>query len=258
MKEISCFLPIGKSAIPFMQSKTTGIILYQVKYSDSQSIVSIYTREFGRVSYMVRGANKKKSACRSALLQPLSIVEIDVNHNPKKEIQSIRDMRISVPFHQLPYDPVKNCLALFMTEVLHKTVKHSENDEELYNFIENSVCELDSCKNGVGNFHLVFMAGLASQLGFAPDILNGNGFRYFDLMNGVFEKNQPDHVHFLEGFQAETFKNIMKLDYDCLDSLPMNRQQRADVLNNFVEYFRLHLTDFQSLKSLEVLHKLWE
>ena len=96
-----------------MLSKTTGIILHQVKYSDSRSIVSIYTRKFGRVSYMVRGANNKKSTCRAALLQPLSVVEIDVFHNPKKDIQTIKDMRIAIPFFHIPYDPVKNGLALF-------------------------------------------------------------------------------------------------------------------------------------------------
>ena len=241
-----------------MQAKTTGIILHQVKYSDSQSIVSIYTREFGRMSYMVRGANRKKSATRSALLQPLSIVEIDVSHNPKKDIQSIKDIRIAIPFYHIPYDPVKNGLALFMTELLQKTLKHSENDKELYNFIENSVCQLDKCEEGIGNFHLVFMAGLARQLGFAPDMLNGNCYKFFDMMNGIFERSQPLHAHFLEGKQAETFKSIMELDYDCLNSLPMNRIQRAGVLTNFVEYYKLHLTDFQSLHSIEVMHKLWE
>lgn len=241
-----------------MQAKTTGIILHQVKYSDSQSIVSIYTREFGRMSYMVRGANRKKSATRSALLQPLSIVEIDVSHNPKKDIQSIKDIRIAIPFYHIPYDPVKNGLALFMTELLQKTLKHSENDKELYNFIENSVCQLDKCEESIGNFHLVFMAGLARRLGFAPDMLNGNGYKFFDMMNGIFERSQPLHAHFLEGKQAETFKSIMELDYDCLNSLPMNRIQRAGVLTNFVEYYKLHLTDFQSLHSIEVMHKLWE
>ena len=241
-----------------MQAKTTGIILHQVKYSDSQSIVSIYTREFGRMSYMVRGANRKKSATRSALLQPLSIVEIDVSHNPKKDIQTIKDMRIAIPFYHIPYDPVKNGLALFMTELLQKTLKHSENDKELYNFIENSVCQLDKCEEGIGNFHLVFMAGLARRLGFAPDMLNDNGYKFFDMMNGIFERSQPLHAHFLEGKQAETFKSIMELDYDCLNSLPMNRIQRAGVLTNFVEYYKLHLTDFQSLHSIEVMHKLWE
>lgn len=241
-----------------MQAKTTGIILHQIKYSDSQSIVSIYTREFGRMSYMVRGTNRKKSITRPALLQPLSIVEIDVTHNPKKDIQNIRDIRVAVPFYQIPYDPVKNCLALFMAEVLHKTLKHSESDEDLYNFIENSVSQLDRCEKGIGNFHLVFMTGLARQLGFAPNMQNENGCSYFDMMNGIFEKYQPRHAHFLEGRQAETFKNIMALNYECLDTLPMNRMQRKQALADFVEYFKLHVAGFQSLNSIEVLHKLWE
>jgi DNA repair protein RecO (recombination protein O) len=241
-----------------MQAKTTGIILNQVKYSDSQSIVNIYTREFGRMSYVVRGVNRKKSATRPALLQPLSIVEIDVYHNLKKDIQNIRDMRVSVPFHHIPYDPIKNCLALFITEVLHKTLKHSENDEELYNFIENSVCELDKCEDGVGNFHLVFMAGLAHQLGFAPDILHDNGYKYFDMMNGVFKKSQPQHVHFLKTEQAEIFRNLISLSYSSLNQLSINRRQRGEVLNNLIEYFKLHLSDFHSLRSVEVLHKLWD
>ncbi len=241
-----------------MQSKTTGIILHQVKYSDNQSIISIYTREFGRMSYVVRGANRKKSAIRSALLQPLSIVEIDVNHNPKRDIQNIRDMRVVVPFHQIPYDPIKNCLALFITEVLHKTLKYSECDEDLYLFIENSICELDRCKKGVGNFHLIFMAKLACQLGFALDMGNKNGFKYLDLMNGIFEKQKPLHLHYIEGKAVSVFKNIFELDYNCLDELVMNRKQRVETLNNLVEYFRLHLPDFHSLQSIEVMKTLWD
>ncbi|MFV0390733.1 MAG: DNA repair protein RecO [Paludibacteraceae bacterium] len=241
-----------------MQSKTVGVILHQIKYTDSSGIVSIYTREFGRVSYVVRGAYKKKSTCRTALLQPLSLVEVDVHHNPKKEIQTIKDIRISVPFFQIPYHPVKNGVALFMAELLHKTLKHSERDEDLYQFIENSIAELDTCSTGIGNFHLVFMSGLAKKFGFTPDISNGKDFSYFDMMNGTFESVQPPHVHFLKEEPAKTFRQILEMDYDSLSSFPMNRLQRMEVLQNFVEYYKLHLADFQSLKSVEVLHKLWE
>ncbi|MHB9054755.1 MAG: DNA repair protein RecO [Paludibacteraceae bacterium] len=241
-----------------MQSKTKGIILNQVKYNDSSSIVSIYTRVFGRVSYVVRGTNKKKSVCRTALLQPLSIVEIDVNHNPKKEIQGIRDMRIALPFYQIPYDPVKNCLALFITEILNKTLKHSECDEDLYNFIESSVCELDACREGIGNFHFVFMAMLAKRLGFAPDVMKINGSQYFDMLNGIFESTKPQHIHYLPPETSDIFKKILKMDYDCLNQLTITRNQRAEMLAHFVEYYKLHITDFNSLNSLDILHKLWE
>ncbi len=241
-----------------MQAKTTGIILQQVKYSDSRSIVSIYTRRFGRVSYVVHSANKKKSACRAALLQPLSVVEIDVTHNPKKDIQIISDIRIAMPFYHIPYDPVKNCLALFMTEVLLKTLKHSECDEEMYSFIESSVRVLDECKEGVGNFHLVFMAQLAGRLGFAPDTSGASNAQYFDLMNGVFESKKPDHIHYLTPEISDIFIRIMQMDYQTLNQLPMTRKLRGDMLGHFIDFYKLHLADFHTLHSVEVLHKLWE
>lgn len=241
-----------------MQAKTTGIILHQVKHTDSSSIVTIYTREFGRVAYMVRGANKKKSACRAALMQPLSIVEMNVTHHPKKEIQNIRDMRIAIPFTQIPFDPVKNGIALFITEVLYKTLKHAVSDEELFCFIESSICELDLCQKGVGNFHLVFMAGLAKRLGFAPNVEHVENPRYFDMVNGVFEVQKPLHFHFLEADSALLFKDIMCVDYDFLHTLSITRKKRTEALYSLVDYFKIHLPEFHSLKSISVLQELWQ
>jgi len=101
-----------------MQVKTTGIVIHSIKYSDSSTIVTVYTRQFGRVSYMVHGVNKKRSVFRAAFLQPLSILELDVIHSPGKEIQRIKDIQLEHPFIDIPYNPVKNALALFLSEML--------------------------------------------------------------------------------------------------------------------------------------------
>lgn len=241
-----------------MQAKTTGIILHQLKYTDSSSIVSIYTKEFGRVSYLVRGANKKKSACRAALLQPLSVVEIVVSHHPKKNIQTLLEMRLDKPFYEIPYSPVKNALALFLAELLVKTLKHTEQDVNLYFFLENSISELDKCKEGLGNFHLVFMMLLSRYLGFDPNLENEEQAIYFDLLNGVFVQKVPEHIHFLTAEITRFFKILLSLDYDSLDQLQMTRNIRAELLNGLVEYYKLHISDFQIVSSVEVLHKLWE
>ncbi len=241
-----------------MQTKTRGVILHQVKYSDSAGIVNIYTRNFGRVPYMVRGINSKRSATRAALLQPLSLVDIEVNHNPKREIQSIKEMRIAVPYREIPFDPVKNAIALFMAEVLHKALRHTGKDEELFDFVEKSVLQLDSCGEGVGNFHLAFMSGLAETLGFSPQMSNGEQCQYFDMMNGIFDTQRPQHLHYLQGEASLRFRLLMQINYETLNILPLTRRQRAESLDNLVEYFRLHLPDFHALHSVDVMHKLWD
>ncbi len=50
-----------------MLNKTKGIILHQIKYTDSGVIAQVYTREFGRQSLMIKGMRSKKSGRHNVL-----------------------------------------------------------------------------------------------------------------------------------------------------------------------------------------------
>lgn len=240
-----------------MQIKTTGIVLHSLKYSDSATIVTIYTQQFGRVSYMVYGVNKKKAVCRSALLQALSIVELDVAHSPGKEIQRIKEVRTAIPFTEIPFDPVKNSIALFLSEVLFRTLRQAEPDEELFSFLENSIQLLDCCEHGIANFHLIFLVKLTRYLGCAPNSeKETNG--YFDLINGVFLQQKPLHVHYLLPEISKDLSILLGVDYQNMNSLVFSRKRRYELLESLVEYYRLHIPDFNGLNSLEVLQSLFD
>ena len=240
-----------------MQTKTTGIVLHTLKYSDSATIVTIYTQQFGRVSYIAYGANKKKSICRSALLQPLSIVKLDVIHAPTKEIQRIKELHTAVPFAEIPFNPAKNAIALFLSELLFRTLRRSESDENLYRFLDKSIQLLDCCERGIANFHLVFLAKFTRYLGCEPNVEKEKN-TYFDLMNGIFLHQKPLHTHYLLPEMAENMANLLKTDYNTMDKLVFSRRERFELLESLVEYYRLHIPDFSGLHSLEVLQSLFD
>jgi len=240
-----------------MQVKTTGIVLHSIKHTDSSSIITVYTRQFGRVSYMVHGANKKKSIVRAALLQPLSLIEMDVFHTPGKDIQRIKDVRMEYQFSSIPFDPVKNSLALFLSEMLFRTLRQTEPDESLFLFIENSIQQLDCCQTGIANFHLVFLLKLSRYLGFEPN-RDEDDANYFDLMNGVFQKNKPLHIHFLLPDVSVDFNKVLLADYASMGQLAFTRARRAKLLESTIEYYRLHIPEFHGLHSLAVLQNLFD
>lgn len=242
-----------------MQSeKTRGIVLHSLKYSDSATIVSIYTRQFGRVSYMVYGANKKKSACRPALLQPLSVLELEVAHQPGREMQRVKEMRAVHSFEEIPFQPVKNALALFLSELLFRVLRQTEPDEELYDFLEFSVLSLDACSNGLADFHLVFLLKLTRYLGCEPNAEQETR-GYFDMLNGVFCLQRPLHAHYLLPDVAADLHQLLCVDYGCLAELPrFSRKRRNELLENVLEYYRLHVPDFNGVHSLEVLQSLFD
>jgi DNA repair protein RecO (recombination protein O) len=240
-----------------MQVKTSGIILHSIKHTDSATIITVYTRQFGRVSYMVHGVNKKKSSCRAAILQPLSIVEMDVFHTPGKNIQRLKEMRLEQPFTGIPYNPVKNSLALFLSEVLYRTLRQTEPDDSLYLFLENSILQLDCSETGISNFHLVFLLKLTRYLGFEPN-QDEEQVNYFDLMNGVFLKQKPLHVHFVLPEVSADFIRVLNADYSNMHNLAFTRARRANLLQIIVEYYQLHIPDFHGLHSLAVLQSLFD
>ena len=60
-----------------MLATTEGIVLHLIKYRESSVITTIYTRDFGRQSYLINAARSKKSKNKASLLQPLFLVDLD-------------------------------------------------------------------------------------------------------------------------------------------------------------------------------------
>jgi DNA repair protein RecO (recombination protein O) len=240
-----------------MQVKTIGIVLHSIKHTDSSSIITVYTQQFGRVSYMVHGANKKKSVVRAALLQPLSIVEMDVLHTPGRDIQRIKDIRMEHLLSSIPFDPLKNSLALFISEILYRTLRQTEPDESLFLFLENSIQQLDYCAAGIANFHLVFLLKLSRYLGFEPN-RDEERTKYFDLMNGIFQQEKPLHTHYLLPETTEDLNNVLESDYATMHNLAFTRARRAKLLEGIIEYYKLHIAEFHGLHSLAVLQSLFD
>lgn len=240
-----------------MQTKTTGIVLHSLKYSDAATIVTMYTRDFGRVSYTAYGVNKKKAVCRPAFLQPLSLVELEVSHAKNKEIQRLKEIHVNSPLSEIPLDPVKNSIALFLAEVLFRTLQQSEPDEEVFEFLEKSVLMLDCCDEGTANFHLVFLLKLTRYLGCAPNREKDTD-GYFDLINGVFSPHRPIHIHYLLPELSADLLRLLGTDYSNMEHIVFSRKRRGELLESIIEYYRLHIPNFNGLHSLDVLQSLFD
>ncbi len=239
-----------------MLSKTSAIVLHATPYSDVASILAVYTLEYGRSSYFVRNSKKKKSPVKSAFLQPLSLVEMDVIHQQGKTIHQIRDMHTAHPLVHLSSHPLKNAIALFVAELLYKTLRIEESQPLLYSFLENSILQLDLCEEGLANFHLVFMVKLSRYLGFEASA-NEDDCKYFDLQNGVFCASRP-LSHYLQQETCADFSKLLGLNYSNSQELVLNRARRVELLEALIEFYRLHIPDFKGLQSLSVLQSLFD
>jgi len=145
-----------------MTNKTEAIILRMMKTGENSSLVYAYTRASGRCAYYIYG-NKWKST-----LQPMALVEITSQHNPTREIENITSAeRTYVPRHQ---DVPHYCMAIFMAEVVEKSLKHPMEDERLFDWLKETIIELDQ-KDGLTGVADAFLQGLSTLLGYGGTIL---------------------------------------------------------------------------------------
>lgn len=239
-----------------MLTKTQGIVLRTIKYSDKASIATIYTREYGRVSFMVYGVAGRKSGTKGAMLSPLSLVELNCLFMPGKEIQQLRELRPLETSYAISLDPVKNAIALFLAELFIKTLRQPQADEALFDFLSNAIRQLHYIDAGIANFHLILMLKLTRFMGFYPNRSDAP-FRYFDLMNGEFTFNAPLHTHYINHERTLQLAKLLEVQFTNLPDLNIGRADRIALLEAMIEYYRLHVADFHGLNSMEVLHELF-
>lgn len=239
-----------------MQLKTTGIVLKSINYNDKSVIVTIYTKDLGRSSFIIYGTSGKRGNAKRSAMMPLSILEIEASKHPGKDLQTIKEIRVCYPFSGISISPVKNAIALFISELLYKCIRQTEYDSQLYEFLENAVKLLDHIEDGIANFHLVFLIKLSRYLGFELNSEN-HELPVFDLLNGCFTGSYPSHPHYLNPELSTVLAQVISCGFSDLHHIHLSRQKRNELLTAILEYYKLHMNDFHGLKSTEILQELF-
>ena len=246
-----------------MTHKTKGIVLRTVKYGESSLVVTMFTELFGVQTYMVNGIRTNKpSGNKASMFQPSAMLEMEVYHNEQRSMQRIKEFNWAFLYQHILGDVLKNSIALYMMELLYKTLKQPESNSSLYYFCEDALVHLDAAgKDVAANFALFFTLQLADFFGFRINPNHATGIAtnvlYLDLKEGEFSPQQPTHPFFLYGQNAEITSELLRVRVpDELAQIKLNQQIRRELLLKYQEYYALHIHDFGQMKTLAVLHEI--
>lgn len=238
-----------------MLVESKAIVLHSIKYNDTSLITHCYTEKLGLQSFMLKGIlSAKKGKIRKAHFQPLSLLRIQFQHKNKGGLNFIKELKVDPPYQSIYTTIEKNTIALFLSEVLYKSLREEEANPLLFEYLENAFLWLDSHDNSA-NFHLLFLIKLTQFLGIYPNQEENQG-NYFNLESGCFSEHQPIEHH-LEGTTASVLRELLGMNFATVNLPKLNQQSRQELLNALVHYFELHLHGFSKPKSLEILHQIF-
>lgn len=243
--------------------KTKGIVLRSIRYGETSLVITVFTELFGIQTYLQNGARvSRKGSNKVAMFQPGALLDMEVYHNELKTMQRIKECNWAFLYQHILDDVIKNCIALYMMELLHKTLKQPESNPELFSFCEHALMQLDLADvNVAANFPLFFTVHLTQFLGLklTDDVrnLSLSGDIFLDMLEGNFISTQPTHPHYLLGEEALLTADLLKtMQPQELSQIKLNQQKRRNLLQRYQEFYALHIPDFGQLKTLKIMYEL--
>jgi DNA repair protein RecO (recombination protein O) len=261
-----------------MNSKTEAIVLHSLKYGESRLIVDMFTREHGRLSFVVTVPKTGRSRMRKQYFQPLTLLMIESDLRPQQQLHHLREASLLSPFVSLLSDAHKLAIALFIAEFLYHALRDEQRNVPLFDYVRSSIEWLDSRQDRYANFHLVFLMHLSRFLGFFPNLtpvhssqssppssllsplsspLTLTPHPYFDLRSATFCTEPPLHQDYLLPVEASRIVTMMRMNYATMHLFRLSRTERNRTLDIIERYYRLHLPALPELRSLPVLRELF-
>jgi DNA repair protein RecO (recombination protein O) len=241
-----------------MLEKTPGIILHQVKYTDSGNIAQVFTRRFGRQSFMVRGIRNRRPGKQNVHLQPLSIIDIELYYRESRSIHTLKEFSVSFLPADIYNNIIKSSIALFLGEVLTTVLREESPQEELFDYIRDSIIYLDGLNEGYSNFHIAFLCGLCSFIGIEPGRRTGKEEKcFFDMQNGAFLPLPPPHGNYAGAEISGILSEFFSSSWREMQKIALSGSLRNEALNEILRYYSIHLPTLKKINSLEVLKEVF-
>ena len=215
-----------------MTTSTELIVLHTTKFGENSIVVHTLSRDYGRRSFLVRGAGKKAMS----LLLPLNILEAEIAESTKSTLYTARNLTSRHPLVGIRNNIYKNTMTMFLSEVIYRTFKEGAQEQGLFEWCRGQILLLSAMETDFSNFHIRFLLELSVALGFSPETS--------DLMPFVGENFTT-----VSQFMTTSFAESMLV--------PLSGPVRNKICEDVLRYIEYHTESTLTINSLKVLRELF-
>lgn len=258
--------------------KTEAIVLRAVNYRDTSKIVTFYTKRYGKMSAIAKGARNPKSKYGS-LFQPLNYLQIVFYRRESRQLQYVSSSDFVRYFKSLTANIEKFSISMSLLEIVNHVMHDEEENEPLFGLLVDSLEQLNAAGTSPQNIFLYFGLQLVANLGFAPNFeyclickskifaLNDESGSARDMqrqpmVSYIVERGGPlcekcsSQVHgtfLLSAAALPILRSFLRLNPGAAAKSKMG-QAVQDELSDFIfVYLRRHFEGLKELKSLRFL-----
>ena len=238
-----------------MIRKSAGIVLRTQKFQETSLLATIYTHDYGRKNFLIKGVRSARGRQKNSFFQPMSNIELVWYDKESRNLQIVTETSNRIFYHELQTQPIKIALGIVIIEVFYHAIKEEEEkNTELFRFLERTFVELDHHSSRLINVFLFFLIHLSRFLGFHPQngVKDPSKFIFFDQINGTL-RNSPSLDE-----TGKVVYDLLMTDFENCREVRFSNQAKKDTISAMLHYFKTHLEGFKEPESLYVLEEVFK
>ena len=237
-----------------MLENTEAIVLQSRKYSETSKIAVLYTKEFGKISVIAKGAMRKKSKFGSAL-DPLSYTDILFYKKPNRSLHLLSNSELNEPLRKIHKSMDHMASGLMILEILSRTQSENDPSSEIFELTLASLKELNLLKSNPQNLFLTFTLNLLKFMGFGIDVetdhIKKNNYD-FSLSDGSISSGNGRTMK-VQSNIWEILKNLYYSKIENVYTIDCNKTEFWKSYDLLMSYTGFHLESNFNLRSRSLL-----
>ncbi len=244
--------------------RTDAVVLRSLNYGETSQIVTLFTREKGKLAVMAKGARRTKSAFGSSL-QPMSYAQVVFYYKPTRGLQTLSESAHAEPLLDLGRNLKKIALGLRVVELTRALTQDEDPQPLLFNLLLEVLRRLNAAEARAANVLPYFELRLAGLLGFRPAVkreavavLPSEG-GWLDLASGAPQplgEGAAGASRRASRAALRAYAVFARADLDTVMRMRLTPALRRETLGLVEDYLRHHVQDAYPNRSRDVLDQL--
>jgi DNA repair protein RecO (recombination protein O) len=250
---------------PRIPCRTEAIVLKTLDYGESDLIVTFYTREYGKIRGIAKGARRSKKRFVNAL-EPFSCSAINFSRKNPDHLDFIEGCDVAFHFQEIRSDLEKTLIASYFLELIDQFTPEHKKSEASFQLLYDFLVLLEKKKPSASLLRL-FELRLLRIAGYDPVLdgciscrqpLNaGRGYRFDSVKGGIIcsgcKPSDADAIPVSLG-TVKTLLMGREMEIENLGRL-LFTAQAAEESRRILSHFIRHILGHE-LKSLRVLNEI--
>ena len=247
--------------------KSEAVVLKTHDFQETSKIVSVYSKEYGRLQLIAKGVRSSKSKF-GGLLDGLNYLRIVYYFKETRDLQLLSNAELVRAFPHLRDDLDRFSYASILAEIIYRTQLMGEKNPRLFHSIISSLEGMNGAQN-YRNYFYAFLVRFIEISGFPPKLRRclkcgqfpEGKFVYFDFERGGYfcEKCVENHSSCFR-LSIEGLKFLLALrefSWQNIGKIAVSGKILLEIENFLLYYLKVYFDGLTTLHSVNFLRSIF-